>query len=83
MAKISMLVADADLAVIDEVATPNRTAFMVQASKQAAARVLEARLNAELARCLAETADDDLALLVEFAAVTADGVRKRDRGSRC
>jgi hypothetical protein len=74
MAKISMIVADADLALIDEVATPNRTAFMVQASKQAAARVLEDRLNAEIARCLAESADDDRALLEEFAGVTADGL---------
>lgn len=74
MPKISMLVAADDLAFIDEAATPNRTVFMVQASKEAAARVLEERLNAEIARCLAETASDDQALLDEFSGVAADGL---------
>jgi hypothetical protein len=74
MAKISMVVPDEDLAAIDEVATPNRTAFMLNAAKEAVARVRRVRLDTEIARCLEETADDDARLLDEFAGVAADGV---------
>lgn len=74
MAKISMVVPDEDLAAIDEVATPNRTAFMLKAAKEAAARLRRERLDAEIARCLTESADDDRLLLDEFAGVAADGL---------
>ena len=73
MAKISMIVPDEDLAAIDAVASPNRTAFMLQAAREAVARLQRQRLNDEIARCLAETAADDVALLDEFAGVAADG----------
>jgi hypothetical protein len=74
MAKISMVVADEDLAMIDAVAEPNRTAFMVAAAKQAAALRHRERLDATVARCLAETALDDFALDEEFAGVAGDGL---------
>jgi len=74
MARISMVVPDADLVAIDEVASPNRTAFMIAAAKEAVQRLLRQRLDAEIARCLAETAPDDVALTDEFAGTAADGL---------
>lgn len=74
MARISMLVPDADLVAIDAVATPNRTAFMIAAAKDAVSRLHRQRLDAEIARCLAETASDDAALAEEFAGTAADGL---------
>jgi hypothetical protein len=74
MAKISMLIPDADLALIDEVASPNRTAFMLGAAKEAAARIQRARADAQVARILNESADEDRALLEEFVGTVADGL---------
>ena len=73
MAKISLLVPDADLAFIDEVAAPNRTAFMLAASREAALRVHRERDDAEIARILDENVPEDRALLDEFAGTVADG----------
>jgi hypothetical protein len=64
MAKISMVIPDADLAVIDEVASPNRTAFMLRRERD----------DAEIARILNENAAEDRALLEEFAGTLADGL---------
>jgi metal-responsive CopG/Arc/MetJ family transcriptional regulator len=74
MARISMVIPDADLAAIDEIASPNRTAFMLAATREAVARVRRQQLDDEIARCLAETSDDDLALLHEFDGVAGDGL---------
>lgn len=74
MAKISMVIPDEDLAQIDAVASPNRTAFMLQAAKEAAARRQRELLDAEIARCLEETAEDDRLLAIEFAGVVGDGL---------
>jgi hypothetical protein len=74
MAKISMVVPDEDLLAIDEVATPNRTAFILTAARDAVARLRRERLDVEITLCLAETAEDDKALLSEFAGVAADGI---------
>jgi DNA-binding FrmR family transcriptional regulator len=74
MARISMVVPDEDLAAIDQVASPNRTAFMIAAAREAVARLHRQRLDAEIARCLAETASDDLELAEEFARTVADGL---------
>jgi len=63
------------LALIDEVATPNRTAFMVTASREAALRVRREREDRELAEILDARADDDRDLLAEFDGTTADGLR--------
>jgi len=74
MAKISMVIPDADLAVIDEVASPNRTAFMLAAAREAALRLRRERDDAEIARILNENAAEDRALLEEFARTLADGL---------
>lgn len=74
MAKISMVVPDEELAAIDEVASPNRTAFMLAAAREAVLRVKRKQLDAEIASCLEETADDDSVLLAEFSGVSADGL---------
>ncbi|HEY0380640.1 MAG TPA: hypothetical protein VGC72_00330 [Candidatus Elarobacter sp.] len=74
MARISMVVPDAVLTAIDEVASPNRTAFMIAAAQEALSKLHRQRLDAEIARCLAETAADDLALADEFAGTAADGL---------
>ena len=74
MAKISMVVPDADLALIDRVASPNRTAFMIAAAKAAAVRVLRQREDEEIARILDESADEDRALLEELSGTLADGL---------
>ncbi len=74
MAKISMVVPDEDLREIDEVAAPNRTAFMLDAAREAVARLRRQRLDAEIARCLQETADEDVAVLADFSGTNADGL---------
>ncbi len=74
MAKISMVVPDEDLAAIDEVATPNRTAFLLEAARVAVARLRREKLDAEIARCLSETAKDDLVLLNAFTNVAGDNL---------
>lgn len=74
MPKISLVVPDEELAAIDEVAAPNRTAFMLAAAREAVARVRRQRVENEIARCLQETAADDAALLSDFDGVTADGL---------
>jgi hypothetical protein len=74
MAKISMVIPDEDLALIDAVAEPNRSAFMLAAAKEAALRRHRERLDLEIASCLAETADEDTVLAAEFAGVAGDGL---------
>ncbi len=69
-----MLVPASDLAAIDEVATPNRTAFMLAAAGEAVARLRRERLRGEVVACLAETADEDRALADEFAGTASDGL---------
>jgi len=73
-AKISMVIPDADLALIDEVAEPNRSAFMLAATKEAALRKHRERLDAEIDRCLDETADEDRRLAADFDGVAGDGL---------
>lgn len=74
MAKISMVIPDADLALIDEVAAPNRSAFMLAAARDAALRLRRERDDAEIARILTESAAEDRALLEEFAGTMSDGL---------
>jgi hypothetical protein len=74
MAKISMVIPDEDLAVIDAVASPNRTAFMLEAAKEAAVRRQRELLDAEVARCLEESAEADRLLATEFAGAAGDGL---------
>jgi uncharacterized protein (DUF1778 family) len=74
MARISMVVPDEDLALIDAAASSNRTAFMLSAAREAARRVLREREDAELARILEESAEEDRVLLGEFSGTLADGL---------
>jgi hypothetical protein len=74
MTRISMLIPEKELAAIDEVASPNRTAFMIGAAMELVARKRHERLQAEIDACLSETASEDLSLLEEFAETAADGL---------
>lgn len=74
MPRISLLVPDDDLDLIDSVATPNRTTFMVAAAREAALRVRRERENRELAAILDASADEDGLLLAEFDGTAADGL---------
>ena len=51
-----------------------RISMVVAAAKNIVLRLHRQRLDAEVARCLAQTASDDIALADEFAGTTADGV---------
>ncbi len=73
MPRISLLLSEEDLAIIDAAASPNRTAFMVAAAKEVAARVHRAKLDAEVAAAVAETADEDRKLTAEFDCTLNDG----------
>jgi hypothetical protein len=55
-----MLIPEKELAAIDEVASPNRTAFMIGAAMELVARKRHERLQAEIDACLSETASDGL-----------------------
>ena len=74
MPRISMLISEEDLAVIDAAATPNRTAFMVAAAKDVARRVRRARRDAEIEGIMRENAGEDSALAEEFAGTLNDGL---------
>ncbi|GAC1414182.1 MAG: hypothetical protein NVS2B17_32710 [Candidatus Velthaea sp.] len=69
-----MLIPEADLAAIDAVAAPNRTAFMIAAAKEAALRIGREREDAEIGRICAENADRDAELAQEFSGTLADGL---------
>jgi len=74
MPKISMFISEKDLAAIDAVAEPNRTAFMVDAARKAVKIQQARRLESDIIACLHETAEDDVALCREFSGTVADGV---------
>lgn len=74
MPRISLLVSDEDLAIIDAAASPNRSAFMVGAAKEVAARIHRARIDAEVAAAVAESAEDDLRLAREWECTLMDGL---------
>ena len=74
MPRVSMLISDDDLALIDAAASPNRTAFMVAAAKEAAERIRRAREDDEIATICAATADRDRDLAAELSGTLADGL---------
>ena len=74
MPRISMLLSDEDLAIIDDAAAPNRTAFMVAAAREAAMRIRRARQDAEIETIMRENADHDAALAAEFECTLGDGL---------
>jgi uncharacterized protein (DUF1778 family) len=75
MATITLRVPEDDLASIDEVAgAQNRTQFMLAAAREAVARVRRERVDAEVARILAEGADEDRLVSEEWSSVAADAI---------
>ena len=74
MPKISMLVPEADLRLIDSVSR-NRTAFMIEAAVAEAKRRRRELEDAEIARICSDTAERDLALAREWESTLADGLR--------
>lgn len=74
MPKISMLIPEADLAAIDEAADHNRTAFMIRAALDAAARIKRQREDAEIRRICSATAKRDIRLAKEFEPALEDGL---------
>jgi hypothetical protein len=73
MPRISMLVPDEALELIDSV-SDNRTAFMVQASVREARKRRRQLVDAEVARICRETAERDRAIAREWESTLADGL---------
>ena len=73
MPRISMLVPDDALKLIDEV-SENRTAFMVEASVREARKRRREILDAQVARICAATAQRDDKMSAEFADTLLDGL---------
>ncbi len=76
MPRISLLLSDEDLAIIDAAASPNRSAFMVAAAKEVAARIRRAREDEEIARICAEQADEDRELAADWECTLLDGLEE-------
>ncbi len=73
MAKISILVPDEALALIDSVAA-NRSAFMVSAAVNAAKLKEREALDAEIAQWCSQNASVDASVDAEFAPTLMDGL---------
>jgi uncharacterized protein (DUF1778 family) len=71
---ITLRVPADELAAIDAEAGENRTQFMLAAARDAVNRLRRERLDAEIGRILAEDAEENLAILDEFAHAMADGL---------
>jgi hypothetical protein len=68
-------VPDDELASIDEAAGPNnRASFILTAAREAVVRLRRERLDAEVGRVLAESAEDDLATLADWSVIMADSL---------
>jgi hypothetical protein len=74
MPKISMLIPDDQLSVIDAQAGGNRTAFMIAAAVERAKHLQRARMDAEIAASVRATDDDDFAVYAEWEGAVADGL---------
>lgn len=72
MRKISMLIPDADLRLIDSVSR-NRTAFMVEAAVAEAKRRRRELEDAEIARICRSNAERDRALARDWESTLPDG----------
>jgi hypothetical protein len=78
MPRISLLVPERALRLIDDVAA-NRTAFMIDASVKEARRRRREIQDCEIARVCALTAERDIALSEEFDGTLQDGMAPRSR----
>jgi hypothetical protein len=74
MPKISMLIPDDQLALIDAQADGNRTAFMIAAAVEQAKRVKRRRMDAEIAASVRASDDDDFTVYAEWEGVVGDGL---------
>jgi hypothetical protein len=74
MAKISMLIGDAELAEIDGQAGGNRTAFMVAAAVERARALKRQRIDEEIAASLRENEAADALVDGEWDVTMADGL---------
>ena len=73
MAKVSMLIPDEALALIDSVAN-NRTSFMLEAAVKAARLERRRREDAEIACWCSERGESDAGLDDEFSFAVSDGL---------
>jgi hypothetical protein len=71
---VSLRVPDDELAEIDAEAGENRTQFMLDAVRATIVRLKRERLDAEVGRLLAESADENLAIANEFEQTLSDGI---------
>ncbi len=74
MPKISMLIPDDQLALIDAQADGNRTAFMIAAAVEQAKRAKRERMDAEIAASVRASDDDDFTIYAEWEGVVGDGL---------
>jgi hypothetical protein len=74
MPKISMLIPSEALAVIDEQAAGNRTAFMIAASVERARILSRARLDEEIAASVLASDDEDAIEYSAWEATIGDGL---------
>jgi len=74
MAKISMLIGDAELAEIDGQAGGNRTAFMVAAALERARALKRQRIDEEIAASLRESEEADARVDRDWEVTLADGL---------
>jgi len=74
MAKISMLIGDAELAEIDGQAGGNRTAFMVAAALERARALKRQRIDEEIAASLRESEEADALVDRDWEVTLADGL---------
>jgi hypothetical protein len=72
MPRISITLSDDDLAIIDAVAAPNRTAFVVAAARETAVRVRRSREDAEIETIMRENAGSDAVLTLAFDCTLRD-----------
>jgi hypothetical protein len=74
MSKISMSIPPEALALIDEVAAPNRTAFMIEAALDAARRRRRELEDADIAWICTEGSGRDQAITQEFVNTLGDAL---------
>lgn len=74
MPRISILVANEDLAIIDSVAMSSRSDFIAAAARDAAMRIRRGRIDEEIESIMRANADHDVALATEFACTLTDGL---------
>ncbi len=75
MPKISMLIPDDQLSLIDAQAGGNRTAFMIAAAVERAKRMQRELMDAEIAASVRASDDDDFAVYADWEGAIGDGIK--------